>query len=60
VWQESPGAAALEHVEDGVEDLAQAVEARTPGGFGGGKMGLQGAPLSVGEVGLVCSSSHAR
>src|SRR5687768_1411545 len=29
VGQQSPGTAALEHVEDGVEDLAQAMEART-------------------------------
>jgi site-specific DNA recombinase len=57
--QQSPGTAALEHIEDGLEDLAQAMEARTPVGFGSGKVGLQAAPFGIGEVGLVCSS-HAR
>ena len=52
VGQQSPGAAAPQDVEDGVEDLAQAMEARTPVGSGSGKMGLQAAPLGVGKVGL--------
>ncbi len=57
---ESPGTAALEHVEeDGVEDLAQAMEARMPVGFGSGKVRLQAAPFGIGEVGLICFS-HAR
>jgi subtilisin len=33
VRKQSPGAAALKHVEDGVEDLARAVQTRTAGGF---------------------------
>ena len=57
--QQSPGTAALQDVEDGVEDLMQAMEARTAGDFGRGKMGLKAAPLGVGEVALVCFS-HAR
>src|SRR5215207_2132259 len=35
------------------------MEARTPDGFGSAKMGLQGSPLFVGEVALICFS-HAR
>src|SRR3712207_5909067 len=37
---ESPGAAALYDVEDGVEDLAQGIDARTPVGFRSGKVGF--------------------
>jgi hypothetical protein len=40
VGKQSPRTAALENVEDGIEDLAQAMETRTPDGFGSGKMGL--------------------
>jgi len=54
VRQQSPATAALQDVEDGVEDLTQAMEARTAGDFGRGKMGLKAAPLGVGEVALVC------
>jgi hypothetical protein len=32
---------------------------RPPTGLGSGKMGLQGTPLGVGEVALICFS-HAR
>jgi hypothetical protein len=59
VRKQSPGAAALKHVEDGVEDLARAVQTRTAGGFGSGKVGLQAAPFGIGEIALICSS-HAR
>jgi hypothetical protein len=52
VWQESPGTAALDDVEDGVKDLAQRMDPGTPGGFGSRKEGLQAAPFGVGEVGL--------
>ena len=47
------------YIEDGLEDLTRAVQARTAGGFGSGKMGLQVAPFDVGRVALVCFS-HAR
>src|SRR5919107_1081574 len=57
--QQSPGTTALENVEDGVCDLAQFVEARTPGSFGSRKMARQTAPFGIGKVALVCSS-HAR
>ena len=57
--QQSPGAAALEHVEDGVEDLSRTVKTRAPVGFGSGKVRFEAAPFGIGEVGLVCSS-HAR
>src|SRR5215207_6791468 len=60
VRQQAPGAAAAENVEDGVEDLAQVVEARLSRGFRGwGQMGFDARPFSIGEVGLVCFS-HAR
>ena len=58
--EQAPGAATPYYdVEDGVKDLSQRVEARTSGGFGSGKVGLQAAPFGIGEVGLVCFS-HAR
>jgi len=60
VGQEPPGAAAAENVEDGVEDLAPVVDARSSRGIGrGGKMGFESGPFGVGEVALVCFS-HAR
>jgi hypothetical protein len=59
VRKQSPSAAALEHVEDSVEDLARAVETRTSGGFGSGKVGLQAAPFGIRQIGLICFS-HAR
>ena len=59
VRQQSPGAAAADHIEEGVEDLAQGIDPRTPVGFGSGKVGFQAAPFGIGEVGLVCFS-HAR
>jgi hypothetical protein len=48
VREEAPGTAATEHVEDGVEDLAQAMEAGTPVALGSGKVELQAAPFGVG------------
>jgi hypothetical protein len=60
VRQQSPGTAAPDDVEDGVEDLAQRIDPRAPIGFGCGKMGLQAAPFGIGEVGLVCFSHDAR
>src|SRR5918998_2197625 len=33
VWEKSPSTAATYHIEDGVENLAQMMEARTPVGF---------------------------
>jgi hypothetical protein len=52
VRQQSPGAAAADHIEDGVEDLAQRIDPRTSVGFGSGKVGFQAAPFGIGEVGL--------
>src|SRR5215212_2973991 len=60
VGQQSPSTAAARYVEDGVEDLAQGVEARATGGSGDRQMRLEYLPLLVGEVGLVCSSHGAR
>jgi hypothetical protein len=59
VRKQSPSAAAPHDVEDGVEDLAWAVESRTSGGFGSGKVGLQAAPFGIRQIGLICFS-HAR
>jgi len=48
VWQQSPGAAALQDVEeDGVEDLAQDIYPRTATGFGSRKVGLQATPFGI-------------
>jgi len=60
VGLESPGTAATQDVEDSVEDLSQGVQPGASGGLGNGQVRLDDLPLSVGEVGLVCSSSHAR
>jgi hypothetical protein len=51
VGKQAPRTAAPYNVEDGVEDLAQGVDARTPGGFGSGKIGLQAAPFGIRQVG---------
>jgi hypothetical protein len=58
VRKQAPRTAAPYDVEDGVEDLAQRVEARTSGSFGSGKVGFQAAPFGIGEVGWICCS-HA-
>ena len=57
--QHPPLAAALEAVEDGVADLARAVEPRAASPFGGRELGLQQPPFFVGEVGGVPSAVHA-
>jgi hypothetical protein len=56
--QKAPRAATPQDIEDGVEDLTWAVDPRSSGGFGGGKMGLQTNPFGIGEVGWV-RLSHA-
>src|SRR5215208_5000088 len=58
VRQKSPGAAALQDVEDGVEDLEQAVQARSPFVFWERQERFDALPLGIGKVGWVCSS-HA-
>jgi hypothetical protein len=58
VRTQAPGAATPHDVEDGVKDLAQRIDARTPIGFRTGKMALQASPFGSGEVGRV-SLSHA-
>ena len=57
--QKAPSTATTYDVEDGVEDAAQSVEARTSGRLGSGKMGFEAAPLGVRAVAPVCFS-HAR
>ena len=57
--QESPGAAAANDVENGVEDLAQGMYSGPSGSFRDRDMRLYVGPFSVGEIGLVCFS-HAR
>ena len=59
VRQESPGASATHDVKDGVEDLAQRIDPRTPVVFGSGKVGFQAAPFGIRQIGLICFS-HAR
>ena len=49
MWQESPGTAALDDVEDGVKDLAQRMDPGTPGGFGSRKEGLSRRPHSASD-----------
>jgi hypothetical protein len=55
VGQEAPGTAAANDVEDGVQDLPDAVRLGTPGSLGDWQMGLEEVPLGIGEVALVCS-----
>jgi hypothetical protein len=57
VGQEAPGASAPYDVEDGVED---GVRHGAPGRFGTREMGLYVRALGIGEVGLVCTLSHAQ
>ena len=60
MWHKSPSTAATDYVKDSVEDLAQGVHSRASGSSGDRQMRLYVLPLGVGEVGLVCSSDHAR
>ena len=48
----------LQEIEDGVEDLAQAVQARSPFVFWDRQERFDVLPLGIGKVGWVCSS-HA-
>jgi hypothetical protein len=48
VGQESPLAAALQEVEDGLEDLAQIADPWASVSFGHGKVGLYVVPFGVG------------
>jgi hypothetical protein len=48
------------HRRQSVEDLAQRVHPGASGSSRGGEVGLDQGPLGVGEIGLVCSSHHAR
>ena len=56
VGQESPGAAAFDDVEDGVEYLAQAMETGTPTVVGRWRVPLKARPFGIGKVGRVRSS----
>jgi hypothetical protein len=62
--EQAPGSAASnDNVEDGIEDLARRVDLRATGGLADGKRWdsrTSDLPLSVGEVGLVCSTHDAR
>ena len=59
VREQSPGTAAADEVENGVEDLAGAMQPGSSGGFGNGQVRFEAAPFGVLEVALVCFS-HAR
>ena len=50
--EQTPLAATTRDLEDDLEDLAQVVQPGTPGGFGGGEVGLYAGPLGIGKVGL--------
>ena len=56
--QESPLAAALQEVEDGIQDLAKVVDPGASISFGGGQVGLYVFPFGVGKIRGV-SFSHA-
>jgi hypothetical protein len=58
VRQKAPRAATPQDIEEGVEDLAPAVDRRSTGGSRDGKMRLQARPFCVREVGWV-RLSHA-
>jgi hypothetical protein len=45
--QKSPGAPATHDIEDGVEDLAQAMEARSPIVFWSGQQSFDALPLGI-------------
>ncbi len=57
--KQAPGAATLEDIEDGVENLTGVVDLRATGGFGSRQVWLKVVPFSIGEVGRVCCS-HTR
>src|SRR5215210_555477 len=57
--QHPPLTAALEDVEDGVQDFTRAVKPRSPALFRGRKMRLQQVPLVVGKVARVSPARHA-
>jgi hypothetical protein len=61
VRQQSPSAATLEDVEDGVKDLTQAMDSGLPIVFGGRQMSFEVCPFSVRKIGQVRLShvSHA-
>src|SRR5215207_723831 len=54
----APLATALQEVEDGVQDLTKIVGPRSSVSFGGGQVGLDVAPFSVGKIRRV-RLSHA-
>jgi hypothetical protein len=53
--QEAPGTAALEHVEDGVQDLARGVDLGPPSLVGGGQVLLDVPEFLLGKV---CGIAH--
>ena len=59
VGHEPPWAAALQDVEDSVEDVAQGVSTQPTRHLGSRKIGFQASPFLVGEVGRI-GPSHAR
>ena len=49
--QKAPSAATTDHVKDSVEDLAQAMEARSAFVFWSGQESFDALPLSVAKIG---------
>src|SRR4051812_50044088 len=58
VGQGPPGAAVAVAVEDGVDDLAEAVLAWPTEGLGPGEQGLEDRPLGVGQVARIGLGFH--
>ena len=56
VREQAPLAAAPQEVEDGVEDLARAMDPRSPMSLGSGQVRLDVIPLGIGKVRWVRSS----
>ena len=58
--QQAPGAAAFQHVEDGLEDLARGVDLGASPPVGGGQVRLDVSELFVGKVGRVAHNGPKR
>src|SRR5215203_5418549 len=53
VGKQAPLATALQEIEDGIEDLAEAVDPRSPKVFGSRQVRLYTVPFGIGKIGWV-------